>query len=69
MTQAALCPACGSRDVVPVIHGMPDDEAEAAARRGEVVLGGCMIWPEKPIWHCRACEREFGMMKELENDG
>lgn len=64
MTDAALCPACGSRDVVPVIHGMPDDEAQAAARRGEVELGGCLVWPRKPDRHCRACGHEFGTVTE-----
>ncbi|HEY6559929.1 MAG TPA: hypothetical protein VI072_21745 [Polyangiaceae bacterium] len=68
-TSTAPCPSCGSPDVVRVIHGMPDEEAEAAARRGEVVLGGCLVWPGKPDWHCRACEHEFGTRKERQRDG
>lgn len=65
--QSGPCPACASRNVVPIIHGKPTPQAEAAARLGWATLGGCMVWPEKPIWHCHACKHEFGMMKELED--
>lgn len=57
------CPACGASDVVPIVSGMPSRETEAAALRGEVVLGGCLVWPGKPTWHCRACGHEFGAVK------
>ena len=36
------CPDCGGR-VLPVMYGMPGDEAMRAAERGELFLGGCMI--------------------------
>jgi hypothetical protein len=36
------CPDCGS-SVLPVMYGMPGEEAMNAAERGELFLGGCMI--------------------------
>jgi hypothetical protein len=43
---------------------MPTRETEAAARRGEVELGGCFIGRPggDPAWRCRACRHEFGLM-------
>jgi hypothetical protein len=49
------CPRCGSTDAVEIIYGDPDVELGEAARRGEVVLGGCVIGPESPDYECRTC--------------
>jgi rubredoxin len=40
------CPKCGGRRIAPIAHGYPTPETEAAAARGEVVLGGCFPGPE-----------------------
>ena len=37
------CPACSSTSVLPVAYGMPTPELRAAAERGEVALGGCVV--------------------------
>lgn len=50
------CPACGSRDAVPIAYGYPSHEMFEAERRGELVLGGCLIGPESPAYQCRACD-------------
>jgi hypothetical protein len=34
------CPECGSGDVVPIVYGLPGQELQQQAERGEVVLGG-----------------------------
>ena len=31
--------------VVPIVYGLPTEEGFAAARRGEIVLGGCLVGP------------------------
>lgn len=49
------CRACGSTEVVRIVHGEPTEEAEAAATRGEVALGGCLVWEGQPNWVCRRC--------------
>jgi hypothetical protein len=49
------CPACGSRDAVQIIYGLPGRELMDAELRGKVVLGGCIVGPESPEYECRAC--------------
>ncbi len=49
------CPRCGARDPVPIVYGYPDLELGEAERRGEVILGGCLVGPESPEFECRAC--------------
>ncbi len=49
------CPRCGSTDAVPILYGLPGADMAAAEERGEIILGGCMVWPEAPDYECRAC--------------
>jgi hypothetical protein len=49
------CPGCGSTDAVRIVYGYPDFELGEAERRGEVVLGGCLVGPESPDYECRGC--------------
>lgn len=54
------CPSCGSKvNAVPIVFGMPEDELEEQARRGEVVLGGCCVTGNDPRWFCKKCKGEF----------
>ncbi|MBW6436292.1 hypothetical protein KZ829_21360 [Actinoplanes hulinensis] len=45
------CPECGVAGV-PLIFGLPVPEAVAAARSGELALGGCLMPPQPPNWEC-----------------
>ncbi len=59
------CPRCGSADqVVEVVYGLPSQETAERARRGELVLGGCILRPDFPAWYCRACELDFGQLAD-----
>ena len=49
------CAACGSIGAVPIAYGYPNVELFEAERRGEVILGGCLVGPESPEYECRAC--------------
>jgi hypothetical protein len=55
-----ICPACGSV-AVPLIFGEPTEETGRAAKRGEVILGGCCIRGDgsDPSWACKSCGLEF----------
>jgi hypothetical protein len=53
------CPACGARSAIPVVSGLPTDEAGRAAESGEVFLGGCHVTPGMPDTHCRSCGHEW----------
>ena len=60
------CPKCGSTKVVQIQYGLPrfTPELKEAVRRGEVVLGGCVISADSPKWACRDCGNRFGKLRE-----
>lgn len=51
----AVCPACGSRDLVPIVYGLPSTDLMAEARAGRFELGGCLVASWSPDHRCRAC--------------
>lgn len=53
------CPECGSSRTARIVYGYPSPELIEQASRGEVVLGGCVIWPEQPVRACLACGHEW----------
>jgi hypothetical protein len=57
-----LCPLCGSRSVVGIAYGLPDELGEEAARRGAIRLGGCILVKDAPKWHCRDCGHQWGKL-------
>ena len=48
------CPLCRT-PMVPIAYGYPTGETFEAAERGEVVLGGCMVWDGRPTRQCPRC--------------
>lgn len=52
------CPECDEK-CLPIQYGLPSGSMFKKAERGKVWLGGCMIWPDNPKWHCPECDREF----------
>ena len=59
MQAPAKCPQCSSDEVLPILYGMPTDEAVERSRRGEVALGGCMVFPDAPEYTCKNCGHEW----------
>ncbi|MBR7554002.1 hypothetical protein ACFFJI_02440 [Allobacillus sp. GCM10007491] len=53
------CPACDSTDVIPIVYGEPDYHLASEADEGKVILGGCVVMPNSPEYHCRNCEKEW----------
>lgn len=52
------CPRCGSQSrPVPILYGLPTQWAMAAADRGDVWLGGCVV--QKENWFCPRCESRW----------
>ncbi len=51
------CPRCRSRDVLPIVYGLPGFELALEEQQGKVVLGGCCVAADgtDPRWACRAC--------------
>ena len=52
------CPCCGGK-VVPILYGEPSSEAFEKADRGEIVLGGCIIFADMPEYQCTGCGAQF----------
>ena len=61
------CPNCGSSAVIPIMYGDPSPEAWAAAERGELSIGGCIVENGMPKWFCTNCYHEFGEIKLDDN--
>jgi hypothetical protein len=45
------CPECGTAGV-PLLFGLPAPAAHAAARDGDLALGGCLMPEQPPNWQC-----------------
>ena len=60
MTKQVTCPKCGSKKKTRILYGLPSREGFEAADRGEVVLGGCCVSDESPVWECDDCGKQFG---------
>jgi hypothetical protein len=55
------CPSCGStEDMLPIVYGFPTHETMERAKQGRVILGGCVVSPDSPKWHCQRCGTEWG---------
>jgi hypothetical protein len=48
--EVALASRPGFPGIVPVLSGLPGPKARERARRGEVVLAGCMVTELEPRW-------------------
>lgn len=47
------CPVCGAPGI-RIVFGLPDDELRAAADRGQVLMGGCVIAEDDYTHGCAA---------------
>ena len=57
------CPRCGDSHVRRIVYGMPSQELEMDAAAGEIVLGGCMVGPQR--WSCGACSYQWPLPPEI----
>ena len=63
-TTTAKCPRCGSEDVLPIVYGYPGPELFEESLAGQVRLGGCMVGPDSPEFHCEVCDHEWRVSPE-----
>ena len=54
-----ICPSCGSSNSIPIVYGKPSSEAMKKAEKGEIVLGGCIVRPDRNKYRCKDCGRDF----------
>jgi hypothetical protein len=50
---------------VRIVYGYPAPETFGAADRGEVLLGGCLVFDEMPEARCPACLTDLRWTGEL----
>jgi hypothetical protein len=48
------CPKCGSGKVASILYGLPmfNEKLERGLESGEVILGGCCVTYDDPLWQC-----------------
>jgi hypothetical protein len=49
------CPACGSRSVVPIIHGLPSGADREALEKGDAMVADREEWEGLTEWYCKQC--------------
>ena len=62
-------PVCGSTKIARILYGLiaMNKELEKLLDSGDIVLGGCIITGDDPVWVCRNCGKEF-YKKDTNND-
>ena len=53
------CPHCGNREGIPIVYGYPSMELAEEAEKGKVVLGGCCVMEDNPVYHCDRCQHQW----------
>lgn len=61
MSKKETCPECGT-ETIPIVYGLPGAGLMKKAKKGKIRLGGCVIYPGAPTWHCPQCDNEFGSL-------
>jgi hypothetical protein len=59
MEIATACSRCGSRDVLPMVYGMPGPELTEESIHDKVALGGCVVFPDAPDLLCQNCGADW----------
>ncbi len=51
------CPSCGASPMATIMYGMPawSPELKEEIQAGKIVLGGCCITMDDPVWQCTNC--------------
>lgn len=55
------CSKCGFRPISKIIYGYPsyDNKTQEALKSKKIVLGGCCVSLENPLWYCTSCNTNF----------
>ncbi|HEX2754692.1 MAG TPA: hypothetical protein VHM48_04480 [Candidatus Limnocylindrales bacterium] len=51
-----------------IVFGLPTYETFQAAKRGELALGGCVVWPGHPTNRCTACGEDVVLDSDDRDD-
>ena len=53
------CPECRSKEVIPIIYGLPTYDTWIKAEKGKLLIGGCCFSDYSPKWHCKNCSYDW----------
>ena len=53
------CPNCGSTDYIPIVYGLPTSEGFDQDEKGEIILGGCCVFPNSKKKCCKKCRTRY----------
>ena len=56
-----ICPKCKSEHTAPIMYGYHASEAWEASERGEIILGGCMVFPHQEDYGCLDCNHRWSL--------
>ena len=59
LSKPESCPKCDGTEIRQIMYGLPTQETLDRVERGEVQLGGCMIFDDMPDWVCRSCGHQW----------
>jgi len=64
-----VCPKCGTKNVAKILFGRPIwcDELKEKIDSGEIVLGGCIVDKEYPVYECNQCQERWGRQYDDED--
>jgi hypothetical protein len=54
-----ICPECGSRTVIPVIHGIPTAAQNHAIKQRRAIVADREEWEGMSEWYCRSCHCDW----------
>ena len=62
--ESVICPNCGSCNVAMIQYGLPkwSMEFEEKLNAGVIVMGGCMLSPDNPVYECNECRIRWGRL-------
>lgn len=60
------CPRCGFSPVAEVLYGEPScsDKLEKEIASSRIILGGCLLTLDGPVWQCGFCNLKIFLKKE-----
>tara|TARA_X000000368_G_C22682128_1_gene558738 strand:- start:35 stop:298 length:264 start_codon:yes stop_codon:yes gene_type:complete len=53
------CPECKSKNIIPIVYGMPGTKMREDADIGKIKLGGCCIEENANDMYCNECNHEL----------
>lgn len=62
MKRPHSCPKCHHTPIAYVLYGYPnfdDKTLMQEVEEGKIVLGGCVVYEDRPTWQCTSCGFDF----------